>query len=121
MSQGSRSTRTINLDEDLIGQRLAKPQPVQLVGREWMVRRDLDAEEIYKFWGFVSENNAGEAFALLLSIPVAEAKELDAKLQGLPAPMYVSRIHKLTQIAGLKRGDEPVDSAGESTPSSAGS
>jgi len=121
MSQGSRSTRPINLDDDLIDQRLAKPQPIQLAGREFSVRRDLTAEEIYRFWGFVSVNDAGEALALLLSIPVPEAKELDAILQGLPAVMYVKKIHKLTQVAGLKRGDEKEDTAGESTPSSAGS
>lgn len=121
MSQGSRSTRPINLDDDLIGQRLAKPQPVQLGGKELSIRRDLDAEEIYQLWAHIAANDSGKAFSLLMGITEDEGKALDEKLQKLPARMYVRKIDQILKIAGLKRGDEPEESAGESTPSSAGS
>lgn len=121
MSQGSRSTRPINLDDDLIGQRLAKPQPVQLGGKELSIRRDLDAEEIYQLWAFISENDSGKAFSLLMGITEDEGKALDEKLQKLPVKMYIRKIDQILKLAGLKRGDEPEDSAGESSPSSDGS
>jgi hypothetical protein len=121
MSQGSRNNTPINLDDDLIGQRLAKPQVVQLVGREWSIRRDLDAEEIYQFWAHIAANDGAKAFALLLTVPEEEAKGLDERLQKLPAKMYIRKIDQIIKIAGLKRGDEPEDKAGESSPSSTGS
>jgi hypothetical protein len=121
MSQGSRNNTKVNLDGDLIGQRLAKPQLVDLAGKEWSIRRDLDAEEIYQFWAHISANDGGKAFALLLAVPEEEAKVLDEKLQKLPAKMYIRKIDQIIKIAGLKRGDEPEDKAGESSPSSAGS
>lgn len=122
MSQGSRRNSTrINLDDDLIGQRLAKPAEVTLAGRDLTIRRDLTAEEIFEFWALVTENKGAEAFVILMSLPLDEAKALDAKLQKLPAPMYVRKIHQIIEIAGLKRGNEPEDSTGESTPSSSGS
>lgn len=121
MSQGSRNNTTINLDDDLIGQRLARPQKVQLIGREWSIRRDLDAEEIYQFWSHISANDGAQAFALLLGVTPEEGKELDERLQKLPAKMYIRKIDQIIKLAGLKRGDEPEDTAGESTPSSAGS
>jgi hypothetical protein len=122
MTQGSRNNTSrvnqiINLDEDLIEKRLAKPQKVFLAGKEWTVRRDLTAEEIYRFWGFVNDSNAGEAWALLMGITVDEAKELDKTLLQLPIKMYNRRVNQLVGVAGLKRGDEPEDTTGESTPS----
>lgn len=115
MTQGSRtSNQIINLDDDLIEKRLAKPAKVFLAGREWTVRRDLTAEEIYQFWGQVTSNKGEEALMILMG---EEAKGLDATLQKLPAAMYVRKIHQLIQVAGLKRGDEPEDTTGESTPS----
>jgi hypothetical protein len=122
MTQGSRNNTSrvnqiINLDEDLIEKRLAKPQKVFLAGKEWTVRRDLTAEEIYRFWGFVTDSNAGEAWALLMGITVDEAKELDKTLLQLPIKMYNRRVNQLVGVAGLKRGDEPEDTTGESTPS----
>jgi hypothetical protein len=123
MTQGSRNTNTsrvnqiINLDDDLIEKRLAKPAKVFLAGKEWTVRRDLTAEEIYRFWGFVTDSNAGEAWALLMGITVDEAKELDKMLLQLPIKMYNRRVNQLVGVAGLKRGDEPEDTTGESTPS----
>jgi hypothetical protein len=122
MTQGSRNNTSrvnqiINLDDDLIEKRLAKPQKVFLAGKEWTVRRDLTAEEIYRFWGFVTDSNAGEAWALLMGITVDEAKELDKTLLQLPIKMYNRRVNQLVGVAGLKRGDEPEDTTGESTPS----
>jgi hypothetical protein len=123
MTQGSRNTNTsrvnqiINLDDDLIEKRLAKPAKVFLAGKEWTVRRDLTAEEIYRFWGFATDSNAGEAWALLMGITVDEAKELDKMLQQLPRNMYVRKVNQLIGVAGLKRGDEGEDTTGESTPS----
>lgn len=123
MTQGSRNTNTsranqiINLDDDLIEKRLAKPAKVFLAGKEWTVRRDLTAEEIYRFWGFATDSNAGEAWALLMGITVDEAKELDKMLQQLPRNMYVRKVNQLIGVAGLKRGDEAEDTTGESTPS----
>lgn len=117
MTQGSRNNQIINLDDDLIEKRLAKPAKVFLAGREWIVRRDLTAEEIYKFWGFVTSNNGGEALALLMGITAEEGKELDETLLKLPIKMYVRKIHQLIEVAGLKRGDEPEDTTGESMPS----
>lgn len=123
MTQGSRNNNTsrvnqiINLDDDLIEKRLAKPAKVFLAGKEWTVRRDLTAEEIYRFWGFVTDSNAGEAWALLMGITVDEAKELDKTLLQLPIKMYNRRVNQLVGVAGLKRGDEPEDTTGESTPS----
>lgn len=121
MSQGSRNNTTVNLDDDLIGQRLARPQKVQLAGKELSIRRDLDAEEIYQLWTHISANDGGKAFSLLMGITEEEGKELDEKLQKLPARMYVRKIDQILKIAGLKRGDEPEDTAGESSPSSDGS
>jgi hypothetical protein len=99
MTQGSRNNTSrvnqiINLDEDLIEKRLAKPQKVFLAGKEWTVRRDLTAEEIYRFWGFVNDSNAGEAWALLMGITVDEAKELDKTLLQLPIKMYNRRVNQ---------------------------
>lgn len=121
MTQGSRTNQVVDLDEDLIGKRLSRPLAVKLAGKQWSVRRDLTAEEIYAFWGHVSANNGAGAFAILMGIPEDEAKALDASLQSLPATMYVKKIHQLVTLAGLKRGNEPEDTTGESTPSSSGS
>lgn len=118
MTQGSRSNnQIINLDDDLIEKRLAKPAKVFLVGREWTVRRDLTAEEIYAFWGNVTANKAGLALSALMGITEEEATELDKLLQQLPTPMYVRKIEQLIRVAGLKRGDELENTTGESTPS----
>lgn len=118
MTQGSRNNKQIiNLDDDLIERRLARPAKVFLAGREWTVRRDLTAEEIYQFWGFVTSNNGGEALAMLMGITPDEGKSLDETLLRLPVKMYVRKIHQLIQVAGLKRGDEEEDTTGESMPS----
>jgi hypothetical protein len=115
MTQGSRNNnQIINLDDDLIEKRLARPAKVFLAGREWTIRRDLTAEEIYTFWGKVSANEADEALAILMG---EEAKGLNETLLKLPAAMYVRKINQLIQVAGLRRGDEPEDTTGESTPS----
>lgn len=114
MSQGSRSnSQVINLDDDLIEKRLTRPAKVFLAGREWSVRRDLTAEEIYDFWGKVTKNDDS---ALTLLVGEAGA-ELNKTLQQLPAAMYVRKLHQLMNVAGLKRGDEPEDTTGESMPS----
>lgn len=121
MSQGSRNNTKVNLDDDLIDQRLAKPQLVDLAGREWSIRRDLDTEEIYEFWAHIAANDSGKAFSLLMGVTEEEGKALDGKLQKLPEKLYIRKIHQIIVLSGLKRGDEPEDSAGESTPSSTGS
>lgn len=120
MSQGSRSTQVINLDDDLrLNQRLAKPQIVTFAGREWNVNRDLDGAKIVEFWELVTKNDGGPALALLVG--EEDGPILDAKLQALPASLYVKKLHQFIAIAGLKRGDEPEETTGESTPSSSGS
>lgn len=115
MTQGSRTNnQIINLDDDLIDKRLAKPAKVFLAGREWTVRRDLTGEEIYEFWGKITANEADAALTMLMG---EEAKGLDAKLQVLPGSMYVRKLQQLIAVAGLRRGDESEETTGESTPS----
>lgn len=115
MTQGSRSSsQIINLDDDLISKRLARPAKVYLAGREWTIRRDLSSDEIYEFWSKVTANKGGDALSMLVG---EDATELDKKLQALPAAMYVRKINQVINISGLRRGDEPEDTTGESTPS----
>jgi hypothetical protein len=118
MTQGSRiNNQVINLDDDLIVKRLAKPAKVFLAGREWAIRRDLTAEEIYAFWGHATVSKVGPCLSLLMGITEEEGEKLDELLQQLPGAMYLRKIKQIIEIAGLRRGDESEDTTGESTPS----
>jgi hypothetical protein len=119
-TQGSRRTpraprapQIINLDDFIVGQRLSRPATVFLLGQEWTVRRDLDGVEAVQFWSEMDDNN-GHALVMLMG---EEAADLDARLQKLPQRVYIRIVQGIIQAAGLKRGDEPENSTGESTAS----
>jgi hypothetical protein len=120
MSQGSRTRNTpINLDQDLLGQRLAKPQTVVLAGREWSVRRDLTGAEVFEFWRLFTASDTAAVLGLLVG--AEEGKELAELLETLPVNRFLHVLSRLMDIAGIKRMDEPEESMGESTASSPGS
>lgn len=113
-TQGSRRTpQIINLDDLIVGQRLNRPAKVFLLGREWTVRRDLDGAEAIDFWAKATANNP-TALVVLMG---EEAGDLDKKLQALPQKVYINILKAIFEAAGLKRGDEPEESTGESTAS----
>jgi len=113
-TQGSRkNSQIINLDDLIVGERLNRPATVFLLGREWSVRRDLDGAEVIEFWAKVTANDP----TALIMLMGEEAADLDEKLQALPQKVYVRVLRGIFEAAGLKRGDEPEESTGESTAS----
>ena len=114
MAQGSRSNnQIINLDDNIVGQRLSRPAKVFLLGREWTVRRDLDAVEALEFWSKVTENDP-TVLAMLMG---EEATDLNERLLKLPLKVYNRIVTGIFAASGLKRGDEPEDTTGEFTAS----
>lgn len=119
-TQGSRRTprtprapQIVNLDDLIVGQRLNRPATVFLLGKEWTVRRDLDGAEAVDFWSKATKNDP----TALIMLMGEEAAGLDEQLQQLPQKVYIRVLTAIFEAAGLKRGDEPENSTGESTAS----
>lgn len=111
--QTSRAPQIINLDDLIVGQRLNRPATVFLLGREWTVRRDLSGVEAVEFWSLANKNDSA-GLAMLVG---EEGADLDKQLQQLPDRVYIRIIQGIIEAAGLKRGNEPEKSTGESTAS----
>src|SRR5262249_23722010 len=108
-TQGSREDQIINLDDLIVAQRLQRPATEFLLGREWTVRRDLDATEAIDFWSKAEVNDP----AALVVLMGEEAEELHTKLLKLPIKVYHRVVHAILVASGLKRGDEDEGSTGE--------
>lgn len=111
--QTPRASQIINLDDLIVGQRLNRPATVFLLGKEWTVRRDLSGVEAVEFWSLANKNDSA-GLAMLVG---EEGADLDKQLQQLPDRVYIRIIQGIIEAAGLKRGNEPEKSTGESTAS----
>jgi hypothetical protein len=112
MTQGAPRDGIIDIDAMLI-QRSTDPVIIRLGGREWLIRRDLTAEEVVNFWKLSDSNESVAAWALLTGDDES-AQDLHATITPLPAEIFVNVSRQIIRAAGLSITGTDLESAGGS-------